>query len=263
MRRVWAAVLDMVFIFIFFLLVNMALGVWGLLRGGFLLSGRGLAAFVFFYSFLFDFFAGGMTYGKQIMKLRVEHWGSFPKWKFALLHSAVKTISIFYIYLGIALLLCGNGGMPYDRLFGSRTAYQGREVQLFKCPARVKRVGAVFLDYLLLGFVYGVSISLLTAERIEAHMGLFLLAALLLFLGYSFVCDFFFKGVTVGKRVAGLRVGFLKPVSRLKFALLHTLCRNLAVLLNTISLLVYVCCRGIMPYDGWLNMYVEEEGEKE
>lgn len=43
MRRVWAAVLDMVFIFIFFLLVNIALGVWGLLRGGFLLSGRNLA----------------------------------------------------------------------------------------------------------------------------------------------------------------------------------------------------------------------------
>lgn len=86
MRRIGAAVLDTIFIYILYVLVTVALSVWGLWEKFFFVRLWLLPALTFLYNFLFDFFAGGMTYGKMIMKLQVEFSGDCPRWKYALLH---------------------------------------------------------------------------------------------------------------------------------------------------------------------------------
>lgn len=173
--------------------------------------------------------------------------------------SVLRSISISFVHLAVALLLCGNGAMPYDRLFGSRTLYQGREIRFSQHSVRVKRVGAVALDYLVLAFALPLSTFAVLLIK-KSISGSPMMAALVFSVfAYSSVCDFFFKGVTLGKKAAGLKVEFLTPISPLKFALLHSLLKNLSALVIILSLVVYICCQGVMPYDRWLHMYVEEK----
>lgn len=122
MRRIGAGVLDVLFVIILSVLVSMALpGTAGVMVL--------FPPLWFFYHFLFDFLSGGMTYGKMIMKLKVEI--SSSRLGFAFFHALGKTVLWFLSGFLPLLLLCGNGRMPYDRwLRLKQTDSQGRELSI-------------------------------------------------------------------------------------------------------------------------------------
>lgn len=74
-----------------------------------------------------------------------------------------------------------------------------------------------------------------------------------------FICDYLFAGVTLGKLAAGLKVEFTGPISRLRFALLHTLCKCVVMPMYVIGFIIFLCCGGRMPYDWWLKFRIIEK----
>lgn len=123
----------------------------------------------------------------------------------------------------------------------------------------MKRVAALIVDVFVmtvLTVILGM-VLLLMFRRLPALVGNMLMQ-ITIFL-YTFLCDYCFHGVTVGKKMANLEIVFSEPCSKLKFSAVHAFCRTIAISLSIFSLLFYICKDCSMPYDKWLKMQVVDK----
>ena len=255
MRRIGAAICDLFLVMIFSLLI--ALVLLGKTASVFLIY----PLLFFLYSVLFDLSDNRRTFGKKLMGIKVELCRPVSRLKFALFHSFGKTVFYQLGIFAILALLCQNGGLPYDHYLGLKQTYRGCRVRLAKNGAAVRRVGAAWLDLYVMTLLCFpiVVIEILMALPRSMYFWTAYGALILVCVAYIFCCDYLFDGITVGKKISGLTVEFTGQISRIRFALFHTLCKCIAMPFYMISLLVFVCCGGKMPYDRWLKMRIVEK----
>ena len=275
MRRVVALGIDLIFVMVMTALLKIFLAAFGAGNSPGFLSSTVTPVLMFAYTFGFDCFSNGMSFGKMITMIAVERDDSVSKVKYALVHGIIRAMLLYVSWLWpvcIFLLLCGNGTMPYDRWLKVRFTHEGSLVKVSKNGVAVKRLGAFCVDWLLVS-IAGIGAMGLLAPFLGMALWMFwpglsvtlillnflrvLVIGVLLFL-YTFACDCLAGGVTVGKKAAGLMIRQESMTTAL-FALCHSFLKTIAAELGPISLIIYLCCRGTRPYDRWLKMQIVEK----
>ena len=131
----------------------------------------------------------------------------------------------------------------------------------------MKRILAFLIDDAILSFVLVfaaipfIFISPAVPSRSPLMSGLPFIWVL--WMSYFVAADYFFGGMTLGKRLLGMRpVRNPKDgVGRLGWALAHTFLKWLFAAFWPLGLIVYGCCGGKMPYDRRLGIAYESESE--
>ena len=124
---------------------------------------------------------------------------------------------------------------------------------------QMKRVGALLADMFLVTILAALaSMAVLILFRRVPSFFANLMVQVILF-AYTFICDACFDGITLGKKLAGLRIQFEPQSPRNIFPLVHAVCRTIITSLAIIGLILFLCGAGTMPYDKWLKIRVVEK----
>lgn len=120
----------------------------------------------------------------------------------------------------------------------------------------MRRVGALLLDIFIITILAVIVsvIAILLFHNLPPYFGNLMVQVVIVV--YTFIFDYFFNGITIGKKAANLKIDFAPQTSKLKFAILHTLCKTVAISLSIISFILFLCGNGVMPYDKWLGIKV-------
>lgn len=130
----------------------------------------------------------------------------------------------------------------------------------------MKRLTAFLIDHIILSILFITAVFYMTGftgslpeDRI---IWIFVISGLLCYLGYFFVCDYFFQGMTIGKRVLGLRMQWVQPVGigKAREVILHILFKGIFIIIWPFSLIAYFSAKGKLPYDRMLGiLYLSDE----
>ncbi|MEW4414984.1 RDD family protein [Clostridium sp. AN503] len=131
----------------------------------------------------------------------------------------------------------------------------------------MKRIFAFLIDHAILSFVLVFAAIPFIFISPAAHNRSPLMPGLpfiwVLWMSYFVAADYFFEGMTIGKRLLGMRPvrNPKEGAGRLGWALAHTFLKWLFAAFWPLGLIVYVCCGGKMPYDRRLGIAYESEAE--
>ncbi len=123
----------------------------------------------------------------------------------------------------------------------------------------MRRIGALLLDVFIiavLAVIVGVSAVLVFRTLPSYFTDLLMQGTIFL---YTFLCDYLFNGITIGKKAAKLEIKFVSQIPKFKFAILHALFKTITIDFGIISLIVFLCRNGTMPYENWLGIKVVEK----
>lgn len=127
----------------------------------------------------------------------------------------------------------------------------------------MKRIFAFLIDYMILLAVLMGPVFLAINSGIWTGGSLSrigLPAAMAVCLVYFFSADYWFQGITLGKRFLGLRLIWDQGEgnTRLVRSILHTVFKCLLIIVWPATLILYLCLGGRMPYDIHLGLcYVQ------
>ncbi len=124
----------------------------------------------------------------------------------------------------------------------------------------MKRIVAFLIDYMILLTAGFVLINLNNAVAPKGDPLVVALGLFWLFLAYFLIADYKFKGMTLGKRLLGLRLNWDQGEGNAKLAIsfLHIVFKWLLVIVWPLTLIIYLCLGGRMPYDRRLRLsYVQ------
>ena len=71
----------------------------------------------------------------------------------------------------------------------------------------------------------------------------------LLYLAYNFTADYFYNGISIGKKIAGLKEESYKPEKRMLYCITHGLFRLIFFIILPITIIYYIISKGKIPYD--------------
>lgn len=124
----------------------------------------------------------------------------------------------------------------------------------------MRRVIAFFLDHMLLSaIIAGPAFSLLDVSNPiipTAFFPLVIFTGMVLWFGYFIIADYFFHGMTLGKKLLGLHMEWAekKDAPLLGRVLLHMLLKWLLAVVWPIGLILYFVLGCKMPYDDRLGI---------
>lgn len=123
----------------------------------------------------------------------------------------------------------------------------------------MKRIIAFFIDHMILSLIIVGSYFLLFFNgnmRVSAaSFTIILVIGLCLWLGYFIAADYFFHGMTLGKKLLGLRMMWLREGRTPGFwAVKHTLLKWLLAAFWPVGFILYLACGCRMPYDQMLGI---------
>lgn len=134
----------------------------------------------------------------------------------------------------------------------------------------MKRVAAFLIDHMILAYIFVIAGFFLLDSSggfVEDEMvWIYLIAGLLCYLGYFFVWDYFFQGMTPGKKIIGVRLQWYQGegFAKVRDVVQHIVLRTGILLVWPIALICYLSSNGKMPYDQRLGiLYLADESGKQ
>lgn len=122
----------------------------------------------------------------------------------------------------------------------------------------MKRIIAVLVDEVISLIISIMLIEVALFMDINIQQNFLTKFILIVCMGYVFFCDYFLKGMTLGKRLTNTKVYFLEsPPDYLEFAFIHGLCRVLLFIAGPIGMIVYSWGNGKMPYEEWVHVEIK------
>lgn len=120
----------------------------------------------------------------------------------------------------------------------------------------MRRIFAFLVDYMILLAVGFALVTLDTSGFTVKEFRIAVPALALVVLGYFFIADYKFKGMTPGKWILRLHLTWDQGEgsSRLAKSILHTLFKWLLVIIWPLTLILYICLGGRLPYDKRLGL---------
>lgn len=252
MKRAAAFLIDeMVFFFLLFSMMIAGIS-WGtnIMGGGMMRYFFKMEGILWLYFFLNDLIFDGYSVGKKILKINIQRKPMGRLW-FSVAHSVCKTLFANVWFVTIIIYLINKQRMPYDRFFYETIDENYNEQISWQIIVAnmVKRFGALFIDLLLAQIIYSFVLFGFTLAFETLNTLIFRLGFYLVYLAYSFICDYWYYGITPGKKIIRVRV-FLNPEKRLIYSLTHGILRFLCYMLAPI-IIIYYLVKGRMPYDEW------------
>lgn len=123
----------------------------------------------------------------------------------------------------------------------------------------MKRLFAFLVDFFVAQCVFKIYTSFFTLPTGNFSRFLYDISGSVFFISYNWVFDFWFNGLTLGKRLFGLNVIFKKD-NRLIFGFTHGIFRWVScIVLPFTGIYYFFIGKGKMPYDLWLGITIEDE----
>lgn len=127
-----------------------------------------------------------------------------------------------------------------------------------------KRLFAFLIDhliFLLVIMIVGPLIIFIDNDITAQNVSLILTIFLLL---YNFIFDYFFKGITPGKKCMKIKMYFEdEHPNYFLIAIVHSLCRTFLDFVYFIGAFLFIVGNGKMPYERWLHISIKASDEKE
>lgn len=131
--------------------------------------------------------------------------------------------------------------------------------------AKYIRLVAAFIDYMLFlmlgALLFGFAVSCIGGIRknndffdeLSLAFDIWLFFMIIVMFMYYACSDYFFKGVTIGKKITGLRIFRNEKKSDIQFSFFHAGIKIIASLIWPVTLIYYMRTQN-MFYDKWLNI---------
>lgn len=114
----------------------------------------------------------------------------------------------------------------------------------------MKRFLAYFLDSIISTILIWVSLVMFILSGIHIEKSFFYYNVVIISYIYFFVCDYFFKGKTIGKWMCGVDAFWARECSEhLKYSLIHALWRTVFYFAPLLGIIVLWLGKGKMPYE--------------
>ncbi len=127
----------------------------------------------------------------------------------------------------------------------------------------MKRLFALLVDLMVAQIIFQTYTSFFTLPDGNFSRFLYGISSNMFFILYNWVFDFWFDGLTFGKRLFGLKIIFKKD-NRLIFGFAHGFLRWFSCLVIPFAGIYYFSIgKGKMPYDCWLGIAIEDKNRKE
>lgn len=134
----------------------------------------------------------------------------------------------------------------------------------------MKRVFAFFIDHMILAYILIVAVFCF----VDSDSGFvedwvvwfFVISGFLSYLGYFFVCDYFFQGMTPGKKLLGVRMQWCQGngIGKLREVIMHVVLKTAMVFVWPFALIGYLSSKAKMPYDQRLGiLYLADESKNQ
>jgi len=120
----------------------------------------------------------------------------------------------------------------------------------------LKRSLALVIDWIILSFTFGWRLALYLGDDIVISRSLAVVSLFAFCAFYSFLCDRFWNGCSIGKWLMGIRTS-VPSEKRELYCCTHGILRYLAVLLSPITV-IYIFVKKRLPYDSWYQSSVEK-----
>lgn len=123
----------------------------------------------------------------------------------------------------------------------------------------MKRLFAILVDLFVAQLIFKTYTSFFTLPDGNFSRFLYDISSNMFFILYNWVFDFWFDGLTFGKRLCSLKIIFKKD-NRFLFGFLHGFLRWLFCLIFPFTIVYYFFIgKGKMPYDDWLDIALEDK----
>lgn len=125
---------------------------------------------------------------------------------------------------------------------------------------KMKRIAAFWIDQMLLVFLFQEAFFVMMGSSNEfpedKMVWLLVISGLVFYFGYFFVCDYFFCGMTLGKKVLRTQMQWCQGSGsrKIRESVFHVLLKMASALFFPISLLICLSSKGKMPYDKELGI---------
>lgn len=122
----------------------------------------------------------------------------------------------------------------------------------------MNRLIAAVIDFYLPGFIISITAMIFRVMGYLTFNELLFSVVIGVYV-YYFIFDYFYDGMTVGKRCMKVKVIFGKEdkITKMRFSLFHPLCLVLVYATWPIGLLITLILKFKMPYDKFFNVRIE------
>ncbi|MDD6174306.1 MAG: RDD family protein [Firmicutes bacterium] len=136
--------------------------------------------------------------------------------------------------------------------------------QINRKDLQTKRIFAAGIDFVFLLILLAPCFLLLGKPLNTLPFFLPSLALFIFLWLYQLICDCLFRGVTLGKKLLGIRITYRGTVGNLpvSIAFLHSLCKSILFCIWPVTLIVFLCSHYSMPYDRPLKLQTAANEKK-
>lgn len=128
----------------------------------------------------------------------------------------------------------------------------------------MKRVWALLIDEMIVFLVMSIIGVIILLSNLGLDPPVYQYISTLMVFIYMFSCDYFFKGVTIGKKCLGIKTYYEdeKP-NYLLIALVHSFFRFIFGFAVIVGAFFYIAGNGKMFYEKWLHISIRPCDEKD
>lgn len=112
----------------------------------------------------------------------------------------------------------------------------------------MRRFIAMNIDMIIVGIVSRLLVRNLPISTTISVNILMEISNLIFYLLYSFIADYYFDGITIGKKIAGIKTILLKD-NKLIYCYTHGILRLVLLSIFPLTFIYYILTKGKLPYD--------------